>query len=417
METEITEQIMNKVSYEDMLFKIWNDLTSSISPLSAIILLTVVYICIKYASNIGEAIKTVFYFIINKKQFKHKTKKDLEKHQIFKDLLYWKEYSVDQCFAPGDIVKLKIAKEVLRINLTTTYKWLKASVDNVEKIVEGNTRKLLGQDFEKLAAIQWTEYKKRGIPDAFLRKFSDVNSVAKNFIQDRMNDLLAEDMNLDIYDRLYLVLGSLNTYYGTLLTDLPRTVQALNGDLRGCVFDGEVIGGADTVRCYLPPNLSYKTPALNRLNELIHSSKCARACVFVFHDYIEENILDGKVSAVYEAVAPGVSPITAEVSYIDVTPLTNIVQRLLKHEKVLLNTRDADADLAQILHHQGVQVLLAQGIWIKDKLVGALVLAWLNEDIMSFVDMDQVQKTIEEYALKLSHYVDYGFNQDDVTKV
>lgn len=404
---------LEKADYSDIFLKIWSDLVSDITPSRALLVLVAIYIVVKYARNIGNFFKVLCLGLFNKEVFHHKTKKDLENHQIFNDLKYWREYSVDQCFSSGDIVKLKIAKEMLKINFSTTYDWLKDLVKHIDDIIQGNTRKLLTNQFEKLSAIQWTKYKERGIPDAFLRKFSDVNSVSKTFIQDRMSDLLAENFSLNIYDRLYLVLGSLNTYYGTLLTDLPRTVQALNGDLRGYEFDGELIGGADASRCYLPPNCSYTLPATNRLNDLIHISKCSRACVFVFHDYIEDNILDGKTSLVYEAVAPGVKSVKAESAYQPVTPIIPLVSRLQNNEIVYIFTKDTDPNLASMLNHKGVQVSMGRGIFVKNKMVGYLVLEWLNEDIMEFVNIDNVKAKLEEYSYKFSHYVDYSYEHSN----
>lgn len=403
---------LESANYSDIFLKIWSDLITDITPSSAIIIVTLIYLVIKYARNIGNFLKSFCFGLISKEVFMHKTKKDLEKHQIFNDLKYWRDYSVDNCFSAGDAVKLKIAKEMLKINFSTAYNWLQDLVKNIDDIIQGNTRKLMSNQFEKLAAIQWTKYKERGIPDAFLRKFSDVNSVAKTFIQDRMSDLLAENFSLNIYDRLYLVLGSLDTYYGTLLTDLPRTVQALNGDLRGYEFDGELIGGADATRCYLPPNCSYNLPATNRLTELIHSSKCSRAGVYVFHDYVENNILDGKVSLVYEAVAPGVKSVKGESTYKPATPITSIVPKLQKNEIVYLLTKNVDSILASILNHKGVQVSMYRGIFVKDKMVGFLVLEWLNEDIMEFIDLSAVKSKLDEYSYQFSHYVDYSFKQN-----
>lgn len=96
-----------------------------------------------------------------------------------------------------------------------------------------------------------------------------------------------------------MLLGFLTVYYSTLIIEIGRVIESINGDLKGEVFDNMVVGGND-YRCYPVPNRDFIPLVETKLNEVILSTKASRASIFVIHDVPSDDYLQGCISRVYE---------------------------------------------------------------------------------------------------------------------
>ena len=182
------------------------------------VLLWISYIVYKDRAILFDFLKSIFR--LKKKKIQ---KKDLIEHQIFKDLDFWIEHKVDQAYNPDvntkyDRAKVTIARDLLLIKFKSVKQWLTYFITNTDfDDPYLNIRSALEHKIEKYNSIEYSEYKKEGIPLLFIEKWMEISRIHENYLQKCLIDLLSTKIPLDIYEKVYIVLGNLLSYYNTML--------------------------------------------------------------------------------------------------------------------------------------------------------------------------------------------------------
>lgn len=368
------------------------------------------YILYKERAYFVEALKDYLFFTGRRKKI---TKTDLVQHQIFKDLDYWIDYRVNQLYGSTlvgnyDKAKIAMARAILLIKLRDTKQWLSCFINetNFEDTV-ANIRSIFHHKKEKHNAIQWTAFKERGIPTRFIEKFMEVSRIHENYVIQSCDDLLSEKVPMDIYEKVYLLLGFLTAYYSTLIIEIGHVIESINGDLKGEVFDNMVVGGND-YRCYPVPNREFIPLVETKLNEIILSTKSNRASIFVIHDVPSDDYLQGCISRVYEYEAKGFNPVMSRFQYKSAICLADMIAVWKQHQGFHGNVSELNDLLKEMLVSIGIEAVVTYPMFVGGYLKGFLALEYNSLDTYNNLDIEKVTGIAKKYASILNVYIDYS---------
>lgn len=361
----------------------------------------------------------IFFFEIIKSYFssfggrRKITKIDLTQHQIFKDLDYWIDYRVNQLYGSiltgsYDKAKIAMARAILLIKLRDTKSWLSCFVNETNfEDSSSDIRSIFHYKKEKHNAIQWAAYKERGIPSRFIEKFMEVSRIHESYLVRSCDDLLSERVPMNIYEKVYMLLGFLTVYYSTLIIEIGRVIESINGDLKGEVFDNMVVGGND-YRCYPVPNRDFIPLVETKLNEVILSTKASRASIFVIHDVPSDDYLQGCISRVYEYEVKGFLPVMSHFQYKPAICLTDMVSTWKQHQGFHGNVSELNDLLKEMLITIGVEAIFTYPMFVGGKLKGFLALEYSSIDTYNNLNIEKVSEIIKKYASILNVYIDYS---------
>lgn len=373
----------------------------------------------KQPSQFVDMIKALF-FLYRKPDKKKVTKADLENHQIFKDLVFWREHRINQlygnnCFPGYDKAKLAMGRAILTIKLKDTEHWLSCFIKNTDfEDPYLNIRSLFQHKKEKHKSIQWDEFKKRGIPNKFVEKFIEVSRIHENYILRCLDDLLSDKVPMTIYERVYLLLGFLDIYYSTLILETNHVIQSINGDLRGEIFDGMVVGGND-YRCYPVPSRDYIPLVETKLHEILIATKASRASIFVLHDFVGDDHGLGYFSKIYEYELRGYTPTMKEFQYKNAACLVDILPILKQHQGFCSKANQLNEVLQDLLNKVGILAIYAYPMFVNNQLKGFIGLEYNVLEIYEGTNKEETMDTLKKYTSLLNIYIDYtstGFSYE-----
>lgn len=379
---------------------IWGDITKSLTALMVLLLLWTLWMLHTHFSDILS-------LITRKKQYK--TEKDIKNHQFFKDLQYRSEHPPICMIADVDKGKLIIATDLLQIQYKVAYecfkKWL---VEDFSEWTIDTLKERITHTLQQIHAGQWEECKNIGIPDAFLKKFSTVNQLNQSYINQNITSLIQSSLPLSVIDKIYITLNYLSTYYDLLITDMPKTVLSLNGDLRGLVYKNFVLGAIDGItKKYLPPDISYTPKVEIILEDLIHRCKASRARVIAFHDY-KKTVFDGMFSVVYEAACPGVRKGTCDINYKYTSMISDIIHSISSKQMFEKKVEDCILEFKHLLSKDGSEFIVAYPIINNNQITGFLMVEWLSYYLYERMEIRKLKKCIVEGCMSVAPYLYYS---------
>ena len=353
----------------------------------------------------------VFHFWKRKKT-KDIVKSDLLNHQIFKDIQFFLDYKLDQLYSSDsfshfDKAKLAIGHDLLVIKLNSAKDWITSFVTDTNfDDPYLNVRSLLKHKFEKHQAFVWMEYKKIGIPQDFIEKFIEVCKIHTNYLMLSLGDLLSDKVPMTVYEKIYLVLGFLNQYYATLVVDMKDVIQSINGDLKGQIYKDMVIGGND-YRCYPVPNREYIPLVEKKLQELCLLTHANRSSVYIIHDFVGDDYLQGYFSKIYEYEATGYKPLMLKFQYKSASCLSDCITEYKQHEGIFIKVNKLNEVLRNLLQNEGILAVAAYPIFSHGFLRGFLAAEYTSIDVFDKVNQDVVMDGLKKYASILNIYTDY----------
>ena len=259
---------------------------------------------------------------------------------------------------------------------------------------------------EKHRSLQWNEYKKRDIPLKFIEKFVEVSRIHENYVMNSLGEMLSEYIPITIQEKLYLMLGFLSTYYATLVLEVGRVVDSINGDLKGEVFDGMVVGGNE-YKSYPVPNREFIPLVETKLNEILMATRASRASVFVFHDFIGDDYCQGCISRIYEYEVKGYTPVMSKFQYKPAICISDMLPSWKSHEGFYGEISNVNDMLKEFLVEIGVEAIATYPIFIGGQLKGFIGLEYSNLEVFRKQDMERVYEILKKYASILNIYVDY----------
>lgn len=382
-----------------------------------IVLLTFAYMVYRKPKEAWSFIKSALTFKIF---IKHKpiTKEDLLNHQLFKDLQYFIEYKINNLYNQNtfqnlDKAKLLMAHDLLMVKMQDVLKWTKCIVSNYDLDDPYiNIRNILRNKIDKHNALIWSEWKELGIPELFINKFIEVSRVHSDYVSLVLDDLLSDKIPLSIYERIFLVLGCLNQYYTTIILRTKDVIQSINGDLKGLIYKGLVIGGND-YKYYPVPCREYIPIVEKKLQEVSLATKAKRVGIYTFHDFVGDDYLQGHFSKLYEYDASGFLPLISKFQYKSAALLSDILSDLKQHQGKALNSNKINEVYANLLVENGISSIIVYPIFLYDKLRGFLALEYNSAEVFDKYNNDNTMELIKKYSALLNIYLDYtktGFN-------
>ena len=234
-------------------------------------------------SSLNNIIMESFELLKIKKKTVRFTVSELRKHPIFSSMNFWLENGLDTLSYANNNVFLKslipheetpsyiqakeeMAKEILRIKISTMRDMLKELVNSYEwnTLSSYTITSIINDNIQKLNSIQYKQMYDSGIPKIFVQKFSSIdNSMCKIFTT-MFDSFTHSDMmpNIDGNTRLYLGLNAINAYMCTLFNSSFNTILNINGDLIGMEWKGKIIeSNIKTIQYELPEIPEYKEKA------------------------------------------------------------------------------------------------------------------------------------------------------------
>lgn len=383
---------------ENFYLEVWKDIQNLGLPFVTLFICFVFYLVSKHFSEI---------LAIFAKKSKQKTEKDIKNHQFFKDLQY-RSANVPQCLiAEVDRGKLIIATDLLKICYEVGNKcfgdWL---TEDISKWDISILKQRVLQTLQNVHNAQWESCKHYGIPDAFLRKFGAVNSLNQTYLGNNITAVLQTDLPLSVIDRLYIILNYLSTYYDLLITDMPKTVLSINGDLRGLAYKGYVIGAIDgKTKRYLPPDITYSPKVKILLEDVIYKCRASRARVCIFHDGKET--FDGMYSVVYEAACPGVKGGNCEICYQYTNGIADLVKPISEKQFFEKPVEDCMTAFRCILEKDGSEYIAGYPITVGEKVVGFLLVEWLSSLLHDRAEPKRLRRFLVDGANAVAPYCMY----------
>lgn len=370
-----------------------------------------------------EFLKVIFFIKRNKNALIIKRelgKEDLINHQIFKDIEFFLGYRLDQIYSTDtfthfDKAKLAIGHDLLVIKLTDVQKWLTCFVTNTDfEDPYLNIRSLLRHKIEKHRAYAWDEYRKIGIPKDFIEKFLEICKIHSNYLQLMLDDLLSDKIPLTVYEKVYLILGTLSQYYSTLVLEMRDVIQSINGDLKGQVYKNMIIGGND-YRCYPVPNRDYIPLVEKRLRDLCLVTKSSRSAVYVIHDFVGDDYLQGYFSKIYEYESTGYTPLMSKFQYKTASHLAEFIPEFKQHKGIFQKTNKLNELLSNLLQSNGILAVAAYPIFSQGLLRGFIDIEYTQLEVFERSSEEEVIESLKKYASILNYYTDYtktGFNYE-----
>ena len=337
---------------------------------------------------------------------------DILNHQLFKDLDFYVKEKIFQAYDPElntkiDPVKMEIARDFLLIKFQNSLTWLYeffCKTDFEDPYL--NIRSLFIHRYEKNLAIQYSLYKEQGIPPLFIEKFVEVTKPSSDYVLHSIHDLLSEKIPLTIYEKLYMALGNLSSYFSTLLLDMKDVITCINGDLRGQIYNGKIVGG-NNYKIYPVPDRSYIPRVEQKLEALCLQLNGCRSSVCVFHDVNKDDYFDGLFSKIYEYENLGFKPAISELQYKSNSLLLEFLPKLKQHEGCKGILTNVNEHLQTIMIHCGVIAFYAYPLFNDNQLKGFLLVTFNNMENYKDLDEEETFEILKNTGFLLNHYITY----------
>ena len=378
---------------------------------SFIIVIACIYTACKKPKAFFKLLKSVFTFHFYDRK-KVITKKDLINHQLFKDLTFLIDYKLDllyvqETFQNFDKAKLMMAHDLLKLKLVDVRAWILDLIESTDfEDPYLNLKSLLKNKLDKHNIYIWNEYKKLDIPILFIEKFLEIVKIQTECLSLALNDFLSDSMPLTVYERVFFILSCLSQYYITLVLRMKDVIQSINGDLKGLVYKGQVVGG-NNYKLYPVPSREYIPIVQKRLQELSIVSKAKRVSIYVLHDYVGDDYLQGCFSKTYEYESSGFSSILSKFQYKPASLLCDLLSNFKQHQGVIKETDKLNEVFATLLIENGILGIAAYPIFLHDSLRGFICLEFNTLEIFNTIVPEDLLGLLKKYSSLLNIYLDY----------
>lgn len=337
---------------------------------------------------------------------------DLLNHPLFKDLDFYIKEKINQLYDPDvhskyDPIKLEIGRDLLKIKISNDLVWIKELVTKTDfNDPYLNIRALFLHRREKCQSLQFSLYKEQGIPLLFIEKFLEVTKVTENYLIKSIDDLLSDKIPLNIYEKVYMVLGNLSSYFSTILSDMVTVISSINGDLNGLCYKGKVIGGKN-FKTYPVPDKAYIPLVREKLKEITELLKASRTSICVFHDVEPTNFINGSFSKIYEYESYGFTPAFNNMQYRSNIIISDLIQAFKQHEgfKALYTT--IKEPFCTMLKHNGSYAFYSYPIYNNANLLGFIFISFHSLENYKELDEGEVYAILKKESFLLNHYLVY----------
>lgn len=376
-----------------------------------ILLLACVLMVYKCPKEFWSIIKETFNFRIFLRK-RAITKEDLLNHQFFKDIKFLLDYKINQLynqetFQHFDKAKLLMAHDLLQVKILDVQHWVTDFVENTNfNDPYLNIRSLLKDRLDKHNINIWNEYQKLEIPSLFIEKFTEISKIHTEYLSLVLDDFLSDKIPLTIYERMFIILGCLSQYYMTLVIQMKEVLQSINGDLKGLVYKGQVIGG-NNYKYYPVPTTEYISIVEKRLQEISLVTRAKRVSIYLLHDYVGDDYLQGNFSKLYEYESMGFSSLLPKFQYKTATLLCDVLSKFKQHQGVMTEASKLNEVFANLLVENGIVAIAYYPIFLHNSLRGFLALEFNSLDTYNKTNKENTLASLKKYSALLNTYLDY----------
>lgn len=402
---------------------IWNDIKQGGIPLLVMTFIVILMMLKPYAHNILTFLGNLITLRFEKKTKKY-TINDIKNHQIFKDLDFWLEMGIESINLnhvhtgfpyssrhkeTEDYMKAKeqIAKDILRIKFTVIKEYLEAFIkdNDLEKIDLESAKKFVETYLNKCEIKQYNLMKEQNIPEKFLKKYFVYEQSSLEFLNHTIVAYLDEkSFNLDILSRIYLIFNALNAYLADTYNTMLTSVTAINGDLNGVEYKGEVIG-EKRQEILQPPHSSYTYPCREELKTIMTEFGASRAYLMKYYLNSKDEYVH---SCVYEVCDVGVMPMITKVQNIVNNMESEVLQMLKNGTVISVDISKFNNFLSKRLTERGINAIILVPIFSGTEFSGVLALDYLSyREYEQHKDIKDLDEKLKKYALELSTFLTY----------
>ena len=402
---------------------IWNDIKQGGIPFVIVCILLLFYVIKPYTNNILTFLGNLITLKFNKKNKRYKIE-DIKNHQIFKDLDFWLEMGIDSINLnhvhtgfpyttrhkeTESYMKAKeqIAKDLLRIKFTVVKEYLQNFIEenDLAKIDIDQAKKFVETYLNKCEIKQYNLMKKQNIPEPFLKKYFVYETSAIEVLNHTIVAYLDEkSFNLDILSRIYLIFNSINSYLADTYNTMLSTVAAINGDLNGTEYKGEIIG-EKRQEIIQPPHSSYVSPCRDMLKTIMTEFGASRAYLIKYYtkesgDYVH--------SCVYEVCDVGVMPMITKIQNITNTTDSEALEMLKNGTVVSVYISKFNNYISKRLTERGINAIILAPIFSGNEFSGLLALDYLSiNEYEARKNIKNLDEKLQKYCNDLSTYLTY----------
>ena len=402
---------------------IWNDIKQGGIPFLIVCILLFFYIIKPYAKNILEFLGNLITLRFNKKTKKY-TINDIKNHQIFRDLDFWLEMGIDSInlnyvhtgfpFASRHKetteyanTKEQIAKDILKIKFSIVKEYLEQLIkdNDLEKIDLDSAKKYVENYLDKCEIKQYNKMKEENIPEKFLKKYFIHEQSSLELLNHTIVAYLDEkSFNLDILSRIYLIFNALNTYLADTYNTMLATVSAINGDLNGELYKGQVIG-EKRQEILQPPHSSYVHPCRELLKSIMTEFSASRCYLMKYYTNSKDEYVH---SIVYEVCDVGVMPMITNVQNI-INNMESETLNMLKNGTVIsVDISKFNNFLSKRLTERGINAITLVPVFSGNEFSGVLALDYLSiKEFESLENMKDFDEILKKHANDLSSFITY----------
>lgn len=402
---------------ENTILTIWNDIKDfGVSFWAFMILFNIIFVKDKWI----DIIKYCFDKLIsvNKPLLKY-TKKDVEKHRLFRDIDYWLSIGIQALQIKSTHIeeqdyidnKEKMAKELFRIKLEVNKEYLSKFVeeidfDNVDSDVccsyflDCNT---------KINITQKQKFIERGISPKFLNKYYVISNFGEKLITNSIKTIFSPSNNMNTATKMYVALNTVDGYLNIIYDNILESIDSINGDLKGETFDGEPMCKAyHTI--IKAPHPTYPLIVKEKLSSVLQEFNGSRALIIKYYE--KRNQLFH--SAVYESTLPGITSEISNIQEVNDDVEINVMSILKENGCIAAELSKFGANTIERLNSRGVKGIIISPIINDGKIDGALIIDYLNietfNDVQKRKDLDSViKKETESFAPYIVYPKNYEF--------
>lgn len=405
----------------DVFMMIWNDIKTGGTPLwiflFLLIMLSLKQHIINLISNFGKICLSKF----NKKAQEYDMN-DVKKHLLFKDLDFWLTYGISSLtitnikYMPLDKehneteeylkAKEEIAKDVLEVKFKTIQDYMKLFIteNDLEKMDLEVIKTYFNTYWSKCTIQQRNKYIEMGIPKIFLKKFFIYEKTTSELLLQTINSYFDEKViNINIASRLYLAMSAINNYLTDSFNNMIITVSAINGDLQGVEYKGNIIGEKKT-EILLPPHPTFVMQVHEILTRLMIEFKSNRVSVLKYFTHA------GKLvhSTVYEVCDAGILPLLSINQKIPTTMEGDALNLLRNHTIIATDIGKFNNAITCRLSERGSNAVILVPIFEGQEFSGLILLDYFSierfDSVRTRIDLDE---RLNEYSQNLSPYISY----------
>lgn len=400
---------------------IWNDIKEFGTGFWVFILLLNMYwLKNQWISFIKELCSIITFKTFRKRKSIHYSKKDILKHRLFKDIDYWLAIGIPALQIKSrhhsteeqDYIdnKERMAKELFRIKLEINKEYFKKFVEEVD--FDNIDMAVCGSYFQdcitKINITQKQKFIERGISPKFLNKYYVSADISEQIINASIKTIFERMSDMDTSTKAYISLNIIDAYLNIIYGNILETIDSINGDLKGEIFDGEPM-----CRAYhsviKPPHPTYPMIVKEKLEAITNEFNGARALVI---KYYEKDNTDYH-SAVYEYSRNGVTSEMSSIQQINDDLERNVYNIMKEHGTIATDISKFGQNTIERLNNRGVKAIIISPIINDNNIDGALVIDYIAKGAFDEVIKDkELDSKVKKFAESLAPYIVYPKNYE-----